>query len=192
MGFLFAEDNHHLQRLMNCWIQGNDFGAYMLLGESGSGKTTFLKQFEKEWQNVFKDVRITWMSSEELIDIILKQEDIFRNIETQVYIVENMEGLLGKHNTISYFWEKLECWVKEDRHLFIGTTNKEQIDIPSYVEVVSVLQIVITPSVVSYVADIENVQLDSGQIELLCNKAEGSVSRLRGLVKREKLLSATG
>ena len=43
MEFLFTENNKVLQDMEKEWLAGREFGAYMLVGKSGSGKTAFLR-----------------------------------------------------------------------------------------------------------------------------------------------------
>lgn len=188
MGFLFTEKNRDLEQLKDEWMTGDKWGAYVLTGKSGSGKTAFLQQLDRMWQEMSEKKMITWMRVEELIAVLLKNEDICMDIQTPVLILENMEELSGKDSTLLLFWSRLEVWLKDEQHLFIGVTNDESIMLPPYVEVVYNQEIDITPRAVSYIAERENVHLSEERIEELSKEAESSISRLIGLVRREKLL----
>lgn len=189
MGFLFTEKNRDLERLGDVWIAGDKWGAYVLAGKSGSGKTAFLHHLDRKWQEMSEKKMITWMRVEELVAVFVKNEEVFPEIPTSVLILENMEELSGKDSTISLFWNRLETWLQNEQHLFIGVTSDESILIPHYVEMVYNQEIDITPRAVSYIADRENVHLSEERIAELCEEAECSVSRLIGLVRREKLLA---
>lgn len=187
MEFLFTEDNQNLQKLKDEWMAGDAFGAYVLVGKSGSGKTAFLQHLEREWQSVSQKEMITWIRVEELVAAFLKNKDVFASVETPVLILENMEELIDKNNTMSLFWNLLEVWLHDKQRLFIGVTNNENIIIPQDVEVVYNQGIKITPMVVSYAAKMQDIYLNEERIASLCIESDGSISKLIGLVKRESL-----
>ncbi|MBQ9983387.1 MAG: hypothetical protein IJP29_02230 [Lachnospiraceae bacterium] len=186
MDFLFTQENDNLQVFKNECLSENVSGAYILVGKSGSGKTAFLKYLDGQWkENMGKQV--AWLHVEDIVSSIMEKEDLFSTMDAAVFILDNMEELVGKENTIAIFWDVLECWLNEGQHLFIGVTNSERMLIPSYVKLLIAQGITITLPVVSALAKAENIQFSDEEMMSLCEKAEGSFSRLIGIIKREKL-----
>lgn len=189
MDFLFTQENRNIQILKGEWIAGDSFGAYMLVGKSGSGKTAFLQHLDTEWKSISQEEMMTWIHVEELIVALLAENDVFDNIQTPVLVLENMEDLIGKENTLNLFWDLLKGWLHDKERLFIGVTNNENIMIPNDVTVVYNQGIKITPMVVSYVAKKQNIYLHEDRIDSLCIESGDSISKLIGLIKRESLFA---
>ncbi|MDD6071598.1 MAG: DnaA/Hda family protein [Clostridiales bacterium] len=187
MEFLFTENNKVLQDMEKEWLAGCKFGAYMLVGKSGSGKTAFLRQLDADWQKQQQEKMITWLTTEYVVDALLHDKDIFKELKTPVVIVENMEELKGKDSTITYVFDWIHSWLKQNKGLFIGTAIDNTIAFPEYVTVLENKEIEITPQVVEVVAKMKNLQLDKERVSLITQKAEGRMTNLFGLLHREIL-----
>lgn len=187
MEFLFTENNKVLQDMEKEWLAGRKFGAYMLVGKSGSGKTAFLRQLDADLQKQQQGNMITWLTTEYVVGALLHDKDIFKELKTPVVIVENMEELKGKDSTITYVFDWIHSWLKQNKGLFIGTAIDNTIAFPEYVNVLENKEIEVTPQVVEVVAKMKNLQLDKERVSLITQKAEGRMTNLFGLLHREIL-----
>lgn len=187
MEFLFTENNKVLQDMEREWLAGRKFGAYMLVGKSGSGKTAFLRQLDADWQKQQQRKMITWVTTECVVDALLHDKDIFKKLQTPVVVMENMEDLKGKDSTINSIFDLIHSWIKQNKGLFIGTTIDYAIDFPEYVTVLENKEIEITPHIVEVVAKTKKLQLDKECISQIIQKAEGRMTNLLGLLNRELL-----
>lgn len=113
MEFIFTEENKLLRDMEEEWLAERKFGAYMLVGKSGSGKTTFLRQLDSDWQQLQNRKMITWITTEQVIDSFLHDRNIFKELETPIVITENMEDLAGKDNTLLYIFDLVCSWLEQ-------------------------------------------------------------------------------
>ncbi len=187
MDFLFTKDNKVLQDMEKEWLAGRKFGAYMLVGKSGSGKTTFLKQLDADWQKQQNRKMITWITTEYAVDSLLHDKDILMELQTPVVVMENMEDLKGKDSTFTCIFDWIQGWLKQDNRLFIGTTIDYTIAFPDYVTILENKEIEVTPQIVEAVAKTKNLQLDKDHISLIIQKTEGKMTNLLSLLNREIL-----
>lgn len=187
MEFLFTKENRLLRDMEEEWLAERKFGAYMLIGKSGSGKTTFLRQLDADWQNQRNRKMITWMTTEYVIDSFLHGRDIFKELQTPIVIMENMEDLAGRDSTLTCIFDLLYNWLKQGKRLFIGTSANSNIPIPEYVTILENREIEITPGIVERIAKTKNIRLDRQCIDLLCREAEGRMASLLGILHREML-----
>lgn len=187
MEFLFTEENKLLQDMETEWLAGRKFGAYMLMGKSGSGKTTFLRQLDSDWQKQQSRKMITWFTTEQIIGSILHDRDIFKEFKTSIVIIENMEDLAGKENTLIYIFDLLHRWLGQGDRLFIGTSADSILRVPEYVTRLESREIDITPGLVERIAKMKDIRLDRQRTDLLCREAEGRMASLLGILHREML-----
>lgn len=187
MDFLFTENNKVLQDMEKEWLAGCKFGAYMLVGKSGSGKTAFLRQLDADLQKQQQRKMITWVTTESVVDALLRDRNIFKELKTPVVIMENMEDLKGKDSTITYVFDWIQSWLKQNKGLFIGTAIDNTIAFPEYVTVMENKEIEVTTQIVEVVAKMKNLQLDKKRVSLITQKAEVRMTNLLGLLHREIL-----
>lgn len=187
MEFLFTEENKLLRHMEEEWLAGRKFGAYMLIGKSGSGKTTFLRQLDADWQEQQNRRMITWITTEYVIDSFLQDRDISKELQTPVVIIENMEDLIGKNSTLTCLFNLLYSWLKQGERLFIGTSTDSNISVPEYVTVLESRNIKVTPQIVKQIAEMKNIQLDKEHTNLFCRESEGRMTNLIGILHGEML-----
>lgn len=187
MEFLFTEENKLLRDMEEEWLAGRKFGAYMLVGKSGSGKTAFLRQLDSDWQKQQNRKMITWITTEQVIDSFLHGRDILKELETSIVIIENMEDLAGKENTLIYIFDLVHSWLAQGERLFIGTSADSSLPVADYVTRLESREIEITPGIVERIAKMKNIRLDRQCIDLLCREAEGRMASLLGILHREML-----
>lgn len=187
MEFIFTEENKLLQEMKEEWLAGHKFGAYMLVGKSGSGKTTFLRQLDSDWQQLQNRKMITWITTEQVIDSFLYGRNIFNGIETPVVIIENMEDLVGKDNTLLHVFDLVCNWLEQEERLFIGTSADSNMQFPEYVTRLESREIEITPGIVDQIAKMKNICLDIQRTDLFCRESEGRMASLMGILHKEIL-----
>lgn len=187
MEFLFTEENKLLQDMEAEWLAGRKFGAYMLMGKSGSGKTTFLRQMDSDWQKQQNRKMITWITTEQVIDAFLHDRDVFKELKTAIVIIENMEDLAGKENTLISLFDLAYSWLEQGDRLFIGTSADSSLQVPEYVTRLESREIDITPGLVERIAKMKDIRLDRQRTDLLCREAEGRMASLLGILHREML-----
>lgn len=187
MEFLFTEENKLLQDMEAEWLAGRKFGAYMLMGKSGSGKTTFLRQLDSDWQKQQNRKMITWITTEQVIDAFLHDRDVFKELKTAIVIIENMEDLAGKENTLISLFDLAHSWLVRGERLFIGTSADSSLQVSEYVTRLESREIDITPGLVERIAKMKDIRLDRQRTDLLCREAEGRMASLLGILHREML-----
>lgn len=187
MEFLFTEENKLLQDMEAEWLAGRKFGAYMLMGKSGSGKTAFLRQLDSDWQKQQNRKMITWITTEQVIDAFLHDRDVFKELKTAIVIIENMEDLAGKENTLISLFDLAHSWLGQGERLFIGTSADSSLQVPEYVTRLESREIDITPGLVERIAKMKDIRLDRQRTDLLCREAEGRMASLLGILHREML-----
>lgn len=187
MEFIFTEENKLLRDMEEEWLAERKFGAYMLVGKSGSGKTTFLRQLDSDWQQLQNRKMITWITTEQVIDSFLHDRNIFKELETPIVITENMEDLAGKDNTLLYIFDLVYSWLEQGKRLFIGTSADGNLKMPEYVTRLESREIEITPGIVERIAKMKNIRLDRQRTDLFCRESEGRMASLIGLLHREML-----
>lgn len=187
MEFIFTEENKLLRDMEEEWLAERKFGAYMLVGKSGSGKTTFLRQLDSDWQQLQNRKMITWITTEQVIDSFLHDRNIFKELETPIVITENMEDLAGKDNTLLYIFDLVCNWLEQGERLFIGTSADSNLKMPEYVTRLESREIEITPGIVERIAKMKNIRLDRQRTDLFCRESEGRMASLIGLLHREML-----
>lgn len=187
MEFIFTEENKLLRDMEEEWLAERKFGAYMLVGKSGSGKTTFLRQLDSDWQQLQNRKMITWITTEQVIDSFLHDRNIFKELETPIVITENMEDLTGKDNTLLYIFDLVCNWLEQGERLFIGTSADSNLKMPEYVTRLESREIEITPGIVERIAKMKNIRLDRQRTDLFCRESEGRMASLIGLLHREML-----
>lgn len=187
MEFIFTEENKLLRDMEEEWLAERKFGAYMLVGKSGSGKTTFLRQLDSDWQQLQNRKMITWITTEQVIDSFLHDRNIFKELETPIVITENMEDLAGKDNTLLYIFDLVCSWLEQGERLFIGTSADSNLKMPEYVTRLESREIEITPGIVERIAKMKNIRLDRQRTDLFCRESEGRMASLIGLLHREML-----
>ncbi len=187
MEFIFTEENKLLRDMEEEWLAERKFGAYMLVGKSGSGKTTFLRQLDSDWQQLQNRKMITWITTEQVIDSFLHDRNIFKELETPIVITENMEDLAGKDNTLLYIFDLVYSWLEQGKRLFIGTSADGNLKVPEYVTTLESREIEITPGIVERIAKMKNIRLGRQRTDLFCRESEGRMASLIGLLHREML-----
>lgn len=187
MEFIFTEENKLLRDMEEEWLAERKFGAYMLVGKSGSGKTTFLRQLDSDWQKQRNRKMITWITTEQVIDSFLHDRNIFKELETPIVIIENMEDLAGKDSTLFYIFDLVCSWLEQGERLFIGTSADSNLPVPEYVTRLESREIEITPGIVERIAKMKKMQLDRQRTDLFCKESEGRMASLMGILHREML-----
>lgn len=187
MEFIFTEENKLLQDMEEEWLAERKFGAYMLVGKSGSGKTTFLRQLDSDWQQQRNRKMITWITTEQMVDSFLHDRNILKELETPVVIIENMEDLAGKDNTLLYIFDLVCSWLEQGERLFIGTSVDSNLPVPEYVKRLESREIEITSRIVERIAKMKNILLDRQRTDLFCRESEGRMASLIGILHREML-----
>lgn len=187
MEFIFTEGNKLLRDMEEEWLAERKFGAYMLVGKSGSGKTTFLRQLDSDWQQLQNRKMITWITTEQVVNSFLHDRNIFKELATPIAIIENMEDLVGKDSTILYIFDLVCSWLEQGERLFIGTSANSNLPIPEYVTRLESREIEITPGIVEQIAKMKKIRLDSQRTDLFCRESEGRMASLMGILHREML-----
>lgn len=190
MEYIFSENNRELYEMEKEWIAGNCFGAYMLTGKSGCGKTTFLRQLDADWKEQKNEEMITWFSTEQIIDLILdsivQDRDFLREVKTSVIVIENMEDLEGKENTLRFLFDRVGKWLKAGHHLFIGTSNGRNLQMPEYVTKLECNEIKVTPQIVYQIACNKDLYIGDERCEEICATAQGKMLRIHSLLQMER------
>lgn len=191
MKYIYTSKNQELQEFSQLCLNEKGMGAYLLVGPSGCGKTTFLRTLEEQWKECNKTGVVTWLKVEDVVKLVLEEKRLSNRVETSVIFLENMEELCGKETTISSFWKLLEEWLDMEQGLFIGNTNCRDISIADYAKIIEVEKLDITEHLVSSICNEYQVCLNEAQRKQMCMDSQNSVSRLIGLVKKEKINNLT-
>lgn len=186
MEFIFTEKNRELYEMEKEWIAGNCFGAYMLTGKSGYGKTTFLRQLDADWKEQKNEEMITWFRTEQIIDSIVQDRDFLREVKTSVVVIENMEELEKKETTLRFLFDRVGKWLKAGHHLFIGTSNERNLQIPQYVTKLECNEIKVTPRIVQQIACNQDLYIEDERCEEICATAQGKMLRIHSLLQMER------
>lgn len=191
MEYLYTQKNATLQGLEKEWLAGKNFGCYLLIGKSGCGKTTFLKQFEFDCRGKSDTNAFLWLSTEQWMAGILQDKDILAEVTADILIIENAEQLMGRKGTEERFFRQIKNWQKKGNRLCIVTSSEPALIVPDGVDVIKCEQIEITFTIVKQMADQLQVALSNERAKRIWEETEGSMSCLRGLLCKEKLVQIT-
>ncbi|MBO5469319.1 MAG: ATP-binding protein [Lachnospiraceae bacterium] len=186
MEYLYTQKNAALHELEKEWLAGKSRGCYLLTGKSGCGKTTFLKQFEFDCKRQSDRNTFYWLSAEQWMTDILQDKDILTDVTSDILVIENAEQLVGRKCTEERFFRQIKNWQKIGNRLCIVTSSEPTA--PDGVEIIECEQIEITFTIVKQMADQLQVALSNEKVKRIWEETEGSMSCLRGLLYKEKLV----
>ncbi len=189
MEYLYTQKNAALHELEKEWLAGKSRGCYLLTGKSGCGKTTFLKQFEFDCKRQSDRNTFYWLSAEQWMTDILQDKDILTDVTSDILVIENAEQLVGRKCTEERFFWQIKNWQKIGNRLCIVTSSEPTA--PDGVEIIECEQIEITFTIVKQMADQLQVALSNEKVKRIWEETEGSMSCLRGLLYKEKLVQIT-
>lgn len=185
--FIFTEINSHLIQLAEELQAGKESRHILLIGETGSGKTTFLK-------NVLKGNNVCWYTYEDVVSMVLRKckEGVPYSIpESDIIVVEDMgPQAQWMEATLEEIKGVLSLW-KEKTVIFTCTVRYlHNSGFLSDMEVVSVNKVETTEDIVRIMAKAKGLELTSNEATCLLgvpiDEINGQLNKIK--FKREQEL----
>lgn len=104
-------------------------GVLLLYGPSGSGKTALFRAAITETKKHRPEARVFWQPSADFISemvsaIIADEKDAFRDIDIDLYVIDNLEDLLGKSATQGYLARKIADAYHSGAQVFLAANHQ--------------------------------------------------------------------
>lgn len=176
--FIFGNQNKILRDYRKKWLNGSDYGIFILNGESGCGKTAFLLDLEENLgQTEGKNNKVKWLSKNYV------EEQIVRHIRSSVpydipdagiIFIEFIDDIMASEYSYGLVHELLSVWSEDGcgrKRLIICTFADESKadkfrydEMPLACSIIHMHPLKVSTSVVKQKAAEMNVKLTESQL----------------------------